>query len=265
MFKMEPVEDLIAELDELKRQFENDLPPGIAAAASHPKGARNPASAQERQGSSPHPRASAASVAPRRGRMRYPKALRDLPRDPFLSPPAERRSSSRHSRKCAVCNHPQRAEIERRFLRWHSQSQIAEDFRLYDRLAVYRHAKATGLLHRRVRNLNAALEHILEQGSCIPVTGSVVVGAVKKYAMLQNQWHEPPRQVIVHYVHDDSSGLTTPATDRSAHPNPETIAVSQDSFPDFPASSTQPPSPNRHTHRIENRRNSLKRKGRRSR
>ena len=255
MFKMEPEEDLIAELEQLKKEFGEDLPIRPVSAGSRPRSANNPAPARAHQDPCPHPGGPPASVAPRRGRMRYPKALRDLPRDSHPSPPAGRRSSSRHSRKCAVCNHPQRSEIEHRFLRWHSQAQIAEDFRLYDRLAVFRHAKATGLLHRRVHNLNAALEHILEQGSCIPITGSVVVDAVKKYAMLQNQWHEPPRQIIVHHVHETSSAA----------------ARSQDQSSGPPASGFKPPAsnvrslaPNRHTRRIENRRKPLKTKGRRS-
>jgi len=197
------------------------------------------------------------------------------------SPQADRRSSSRHARKCAICNHPQRAEIEHRFLRWHSQAQIAEDFRLYDRAAVYRHVKATGLIHRRGRNLASALEPILEYDNSVRVTAGAVVKAAKYYAILQNLWKEPPRRVLVKHAYLTPSAAAALLAANNSLPKSFTDHVSPDDFLDPPASSTkprasrvkhpasnvQPQAPsahpsnsNRHTLAIKHRRNSLKTK-----
>jgi hypothetical protein len=91
-------------------------------------------------------------------------------------------SLSRHSRNCGVCAHPEREEIEDRFVAWQSPSSIAQDFGLADRSTVYRHAHAFGLFPKRQRNIRAALERIIERAGEVDVTTSAVVAAVQAYS-----------------------------------------------------------------------------------
>jgi hypothetical protein len=95
-------------------------------------------------------------------------------------------SRSRHYRKCTICRHPQRDEIEREFLAWISPAAIAERFALYDRRPIYRHAHATGLFRRRARRIAASLEGALAHASMVRPTPQVLVRAVELYALLRD-------------------------------------------------------------------------------
>jgi len=53
----------------------------------------------------------------------------------------------RHTRKCTVCNHPEREAIEEEFLRWRSPKDIADDYGFSDYSSIYRHARAAGARH----------------------------------------------------------------------------------------------------------------------
>jgi hypothetical protein len=96
----------------------------------------------------------------------------------------------RHKRNCTVCAHPKCAEVEQEFIAWKSPTQIAEDYGLADRISVYRHAHAFGLMDKRKRNVRAALERIIEKAGEVEVTSSAVVAAVQAYAKInaQGQW-----------------------------------------------------------------------------
>ena len=264
MFKIEPVENLIAQLEQIKRKGGEEIaleqnPDGLRPnSPPKPQPVRPPLISSLDDGPRSRP------CAPRRGRMRLRGALANSPSASSISPRNARRASSRHSRKCAVCNHPQRDEIEHRFLRWHCHAQIAQDFNLYDRQTLHRHAKATGLIHRRGRNLAAALGHYLEQGSFTPVTASAFINAVKTYAILENQWTEPPRRVIVTHIQEAPFAKSTRSAAKPRQPNPRAAQHSQDPSGELPAFGLQFSEPNRHTPAIKNRRKSLKTKGGRS-
>ena len=68
-----------------------------------------------------------------------------------LRPP--RADLQRHARKCHICHHPQRAEIEDDFLNWRGPNQIVKDYRLPHWSVIYRHANALGLRARRNENV----------------------------------------------------------------------------------------------------------------
>lgn len=96
----------------------------------------------------------------------------------------------RHKRYCTVCAHEKCAEIEQEFIAWKSPAQIATDYGLADRVSVYRHAHAFGLMEKRKRNVRAALERIIEKAGDVEVTSAAVVAAIQAYAKInaQGQW-----------------------------------------------------------------------------
>ena len=116
-------------------------------------------------------------------------------------------SIGRHRRNCAVCAHPERQEIESRFISWQSPGTIAQDFGLADRASVYRHAHAFGLFGKRQRNIRAALERIIERAGDVDVTASAVVAAVQAYAKINaaGQWIERTEQVSLNNLFDRMS------------------------------------------------------------
>jgi len=114
---------------------------------------------------------------------------------------ARRASPGRHSRKCSVCNHPDREAIEQEYLDWHSPDDIAESYGIAHHSAIYRHIDALGLRGRRYANMRMVLDTILEQVSSVRVTANDVIKAVRASACLTDdgRWIEPER-LIIHRV-----------------------------------------------------------------
>jgi hypothetical protein len=103
-----------------------------------------------------------------------------------------------HARKCVVCNHPERDEIEDQFVYWGHPGSIVKRFGLRHRTALYRHARALRLYEVRTSKLRSALEHIIERASITKVTSDSIVRAVQTYAHIdaQGKWEEPLRKVM---------------------------------------------------------------------
>jgi len=127
----------------------------------------------------------------------------------------------RHARKCAICPHPQRAEIEAAFLLWHNPSLIAADFGLADRRNVYRHAQATGLYALRLARLRCAVEMIVEQVYSVVPNANNILKAIYTASHLDDRgrWIERPAVVRV-----DSDGRRSEV--RGATPASPTIPIS---------------------------------------
>jgi hypothetical protein len=128
----------------------------------------------------------------------------------FRTPP----DFSRHSRRCCICQHPDRDAIEGDFIRWRSPELIAREYKLANRTSIYRHAHCTGLFAWRRRELGRVLEGMLENAEHIPLEASdAVVRAARVYAHLDENgnWFEPAR---INFV------LTGPA---SAISRPESL------------------------------------------
>jgi hypothetical protein len=103
---------------------------------------------------------------------------------------------ARHSRRCAVCSHPDRDAIEGDFIRWRSPELIAKEYNLPGRFTIYRHVHSTGLYAWRKQELGRVLEGILESAEHVPLESSdVIIRAARIYAHLDDQgkWFEPPR------------------------------------------------------------------------
>jgi hypothetical protein len=103
----------------------------------------------------------------------------------------------RHQRKCLVCEHPCREEIEELFLQWHQPYSLAYQFEIPSR-SLYRHAHAAGLYEARQQNLHFVLDRFLERVQEATVTGDSIIRAIRAYSCLtpNNKWIEHPTRVI---------------------------------------------------------------------
>jgi|SRR5271169_737795 len=112
--------------------------------------------------------------------------------------PTPRASLLRHSRKCFICHHPQRAEIEDDFLNWHGPNGIVKDYQLPHYSVIYRHANALGLRARRNENIRTVLDIIVEQAETAPITANAILRAIRAYSCLQDDgtWVELPKKVV---------------------------------------------------------------------
>ncbi|MGB6876592.1 MAG: hypothetical protein WBD87_11205 [Candidatus Acidiferrales bacterium] len=132
-----------------------------------------------------------------------------LPHQPRSSQDAQRNqrqiaiSLARHARKCAICNHADRAAIDDDFVSWRSESAITLDYQLPSRSSVYRHAAATGLLQRRRLNLRGVAERIIERVAEAPPTAAAVLRAMRIFAQIteDGQWVEPTKRSVVTHIH----------------------------------------------------------------
>jgi hypothetical protein len=103
----------------------------------------------------------------------------------------------RHERRCLICRHPERDEIEDEFIQWQHPYDISKAYGLNERV-VYRHARAVGLYARRTRNVRTALDGVLQNCYDAKVTGDTIVRAVRAYTRITDdgQWIDPPSRVI---------------------------------------------------------------------
>ena len=64
---------------------------------------------------------------------------------------------ARHARKCTICHHKDRPVIDFDYLNWRSIQQIVKEYALTHRVALYRHAAATGLTALRKSTLHSSI------------------------------------------------------------------------------------------------------------
>lgn len=117
------------------------------------------------------------------------------------------KSSLRHGRKCSVCRHSERAEIEREFLHWRSPEIIAKEYGIAHHSSIYRHAHATGLFAQRATHIRLSLAPLIEQAMVVPVTADSIVRAVALCARLNDEGElvDPPKHVVYHAAHPRQS------------------------------------------------------------
>jgi len=138
----------------------------------------------------------------------------------------------RHTRKCTVCNHPEREAIEAEFLRWRSPKDIADDYGFNDYSSIYRHARAAGLFEQRRATVRFALEPIIERAEHLEVTAAGLVSVIRAYCSINDsgQWVEPPAHVI-HYASPAPRTLDVPPPSPAAEPGQQPAPA-----PSLPAS-----------------------------
>jgi hypothetical protein len=107
--------------------------------------------------------------------------------------------SERHARKCQICRHRHRQAIENDFVGWRHPNRISDDYHVgYD--ALYRHARATGLLQRRCENVSIVVQKLLEEVESVEAPSAfAILRGVRTLACLNSrgQWVEP---AITHVV-----------------------------------------------------------------
>lgn len=144
------------------------------------------------------------------------------------SPLSPRRPNlARHARKCAICNHPDRNDIEGDFLRWRDPVDIKVHYSLPSRSSVYRHAEFTGLLARRRRNLRGVAERILECVDDAKVSGNTILRAMRIFAHVteDGQWIEPPKESLVTHIHKFEQPAPAPPVSNNSQPVSATHAL----------------------------------------
>ena len=106
---------------------------------------------------------------------------------------AELSPLQRHSRKCAICRHPQRQHIEEEFVNWRRPKTIMEWFGIRSRTTIYYHAHAFGLAEQRARNLRAALGNLIEKAEICEPTVKDAIQLIRMFAHVnaQGEWVQP--------------------------------------------------------------------------
>jgi hypothetical protein len=64
---------------------------------------------------------------------------------------------------------------------------IAKEYRLTNRMNVYRHAHACGLFEKRRRNVRVVLERIIERVDEVDVNAAAIISAVQTLAKINGQ------------------------------------------------------------------------------
>jgi hypothetical protein len=144
-------------------------------------------------------------------------------------------SIDRHDRKCAICHHPERADLEEDFLNWRNADLLRKRYKLPNYRTIYRHARATGLYQRRRENLRFAAELLIEDVDQARPGPDTILRAINTCARLNDrgQWVEPVKHVVV------SSGSSIasfpPAFQPAPVPEPGQFAPENAAHPQFSA------------------------------
>jgi hypothetical protein len=178
-------------------------------------------------------------------RPKRPRRLRtpdqpDCPQQPSPGRPSGPRIRAKmgpHTRRCNVCRHPHRKDIELEFFRWRSPDRIAQDYKIPDHSSIYRHVHATGIFARRRKAVRAALEPIIECAEFVRVTASSLVKAIYAHTHINEngEWinHPTHHTVIVQHVNVPQENNRQPAASES--PSPAAPPVAQPAVKDSPS------------------------------
>jgi hypothetical protein len=143
----------------------------------------------------------------------------------------------RHRRKCKICHHPNRDEIECDYLHWRTSRDIARSFGITDHTVIFRHAWATGLYYQRQRIIAYAVHPLLEQSEdiFIKATPSAIISAVETYSKINDEGGRIRSKPVTHVYHVNAPGA------RKAASNPEASGRERRQPPE---SSARRPNPN---------------------
>jgi hypothetical protein len=137
--------------------------------------------------------APAAPAKPEKANHRRPApAIRQQ-----TGPPGRRLiEPERHSRKCQICHHPDREQIEEDFLHWRRPHSMSNEYG-FSETVIFRHGHAMGLFTLRRENLRLALDNIIQIGTTT-TNGDTIIRAIRAQACLtdDNRWVEPPKRVV---------------------------------------------------------------------
>jgi hypothetical protein len=126
----------------------------------------------------------------------------------------------RHARKCVICNHPRREDLEEDFLSWRNAELIHKDYAQPNFRAIDRHARATGLYQRRRENLGFAAELLIEHADQAKPSPNAILRAIQICSRINasGDWVEPPKHVIL------SSGPNVEVAEPASQTDPSFLA-----------------------------------------
>jgi hypothetical protein len=148
----------------------------------------------------PHAAPPDDATTPRR-RSRPPQ-LSATHKRPGRKSLAEMSALERHARKCLICRHRDREDIESDFLHWHDVADIVIEHNLPNRRILYRHARATGLYELRMSNIRDAAALIASRAEYAKATASSVLKAIQACSQIDElgRWIAPPTRTIRYTV-----------------------------------------------------------------
>ena len=157
---------------------------------------------------------------------------------PHHNGPSTLSNPERHSRKCAICRHPDRADIEEDFVSWRNAELIQKDYKLPNYRTIYRHARTHGLYERRRENLRFAAELLIEHADQAQPDANIILRAIRACACINGcgVWVEPARRVIVSSRDQLTASALAPAPQSTLQPEFQQLVPE-------PASSTQSSAP----------------------
>src|SRR5579864_8383257 len=141
--------------------------------------------------------ASPRTSSPRTPRRKSQKKANRINRQRRLQKQLQILLLERHGRRCIICHHPEREDIEEEFVHWRSPTRLAHDYKLGDYRTIYRHARAAGLLLQRRERLHSALDAFVESVDDVTFTGDTILRAMRAYSCIDShgRWTEIPTQV----------------------------------------------------------------------
>lgn len=122
----------------------------------------------------------------------------------------------RHSRKCKICNSPDREDIDQAYIHWVPLHRIVREYGdVSSSVSLYRHALATGLFSRRRSRFQHVLDRIIEQAGDTRPSADAVLRAIRASSLLNEngRWDEPTRRVIIehHVISSTAPSNITPS------------------------------------------------------
>jgi hypothetical protein len=162
---------------------------------------------------------------------------------PHLDAASDPSTLEHHSRKCAICNHPERADLQEDFVSWRNADLIQKDYDLPNFRRMYTHARATGLYQRHRDNLRFAAELLIEHADQAKPSPDTILRAIQICARLdaKGEWVEPAKQVIFSSSVNKAAPAREPqALAREAKSPNEQLPTSISSLTDAISINTQP-------------------------
>jgi hypothetical protein len=137
----------------------------------------------------------------------------------------------RHARKCSICRHPERQQIDESFLHWRSPHTIMQCFGIKTETTIYHHAHAFNLFALRNCNLQSALCNIIEDIDTRDFTGREILDAVRALAHLtaDGRWiHHTSKSEVMYSMQRlpaAQAALPTAHAALPAHSNGDEILI----------------------------------------
>jgi hypothetical protein len=105
-----------------------------------------------------------------------------------------------HRRRCTICNHQDRADIEAAFLNWQPIDRIVKNYNLADRTTVYRHANAFNLNEQRREHMQSALDLIIEDAGIVQTRAQDVIRAIELSVRMRGANVSPLYRYEIKYI-----------------------------------------------------------------